>query len=326
MNKINEILKRIRIFLFRGKTENWKIIALCFLGATIFWFFNALNKEYSTRIRYPVEFIFDHDSVVVVKDLPGEVRLSVSGGGWNLLRKTFWFSITPAEIELENPTTLDFITGAYLETIIAEQVGEIVVNDVLTDTIPVQIEKKIIVEKPIKIDSSSIHLEDNLRIISPIFTEPDIVTLTGPVSQLNAMNDTVIIPLYNFNVEDNFNEEIDLTPLLPSKVNVDPKAINVRFQVKAYTRIDKEVEIEPVNFPEENWYLKDSSTTISFELPVDQLNILNKSEFRVLADFNNINWNDSTIMPLVANAPDYVSGIKVDSTEFVEIQYAEEQP
>ena len=324
MNKIKIILRRIRIFLLRGKTENWKIIALCFLGATIFWFFNALNKEYSTRIRYPVDFQFDQDSVVVVKDLPDELRLDVSGGGWNLLRKTFWFNITPAEISLENPTTLNFITGAYLEPIIAEQVGEIVINDVLTDTIIVQIEKKISVLKPIKIDSNSIHLEGNLKITSPVYVEPQAVNLSGPVSQINAMRDTLFIPLYNYNVEDDFNEEIELSPLLPSKVNVDPEVINIRFRVTQYNRVDKEFDIETVNFPENGWYLKDSTISIALFSPVDKIGDLSRSELKVVADFNQVNWKDSTIFPVIKDAPVYISDIEIDSTDVVELGYAEE--
>ena len=72
-----------------GIKENWKVILLSIIGAATFWFFNALNKNYDARISYPLSFSFDRDSVIVVEPLAEEVKIDVTSGGWNLLRKTF---------------------------------------------------------------------------------------------------------------------------------------------------------------------------------------------------------------------------------------------
>jgi hypothetical protein len=46
------------------KGSDIKVVVMCLLAATTFWFLNALNKDYSTRITYPVRFEYD-DSVYV---------------------------------------------------------------------------------------------------------------------------------------------------------------------------------------------------------------------------------------------------------------------
>ncbi|MFW5761296.1 MAG: hypothetical protein ACOCXH_09975, partial [Cyclobacteriaceae bacterium] len=171
-------------FFMRGNKEDWKIIALCFLGATIFWFFNALNKQYTASIRYPVDFVFDRDSTVLVNTLPDEIRLIVSGGGWDLLRKTFWFDIEPVTIDLENPTETEYLSRDFLTPLVREQVTQIEINEVLNDTIPIHIEKKISKTIPIKVDTARLQLAEGLKIVSDITLEPDSVTVTGPESQI----------------------------------------------------------------------------------------------------------------------------------------------
>ena len=94
--------------------NNWRAILLSVLAATTFWFFNALNKNYSTRLNYPLGFSFTRDSVVVVNPLPDKVVVDVSGGGWNLMRKTFLFSATPILLQLDNPTEIKFFTKAFI--------------------------------------------------------------------------------------------------------------------------------------------------------------------------------------------------------------------
>ncbi len=108
--------------------NNWKVVLLSIIGATTFWFFNALNKDYDARISYPIEFQFDRDSVVIMQPLPTTLSIDVSSGGWNLLRKTFWFNVTPIQIVLENPTEIGFYTRNSLMPIVSDQLDELKIN------------------------------------------------------------------------------------------------------------------------------------------------------------------------------------------------------
>lgn len=120
MKKIKEIFSWIGSLFSSSKKESWRVILLCLLAGTTFWLLNALNKNYNTKINYPIRFLLDNaDSVVIVKELPEKVEIDVSGGGWNLLRKTYWFNINPITIPLNNPTQINYILGSSLEPIIS---------------------------------------------------------------------------------------------------------------------------------------------------------------------------------------------------------------
>lgn len=298
----------------RGKKEDWKIIALCFFGATIFWFFNALNKQYTARIRYPVEFMFNRDSTVLVNELPENIRLNVSGGGWDLLRKTFWFDIDPVIIDLENPTETAYISKEELEPIVREQIGQIEINGVLNDTIRLQIEKRISKTIPIKVDTARLRLGSGLKVVSDINLQPDSVTVIGPASQILAMSDTFLISLYNNKIEKNYSDEINLEGFLPRLVNAVPEQINVQFDVKKYVNGRVAVKVETINFPgNTRWQLVDSTLVVSIEAPEDKISELNPREFTLLADFRRLNKRDSTIEPILVAHPEFVTKVSLDT-------------
>ncbi|MBZ0247597.1 MAG: hypothetical protein K8H85_16765, partial [Cyclobacteriaceae bacterium] len=87
--------------LFHFNRTNWKALSLCLLAALVFWFFNALNKDYSTNLRFSVNFLFDQERYVAVEPLPKEVFMNVSGNGWDLLRKSLGVNLPDMNIPLE---------------------------------------------------------------------------------------------------------------------------------------------------------------------------------------------------------------------------------
>jgi hypothetical protein len=77
------------IFNFlRFNKKNWKAVVLCIFAATVFWFFNALNKNYSTNINFALAFEYDQDRFIPMKSLPSTVRMNVTGSGWDLFRRS----------------------------------------------------------------------------------------------------------------------------------------------------------------------------------------------------------------------------------------------
>jgi hypothetical protein len=300
---------------------NWKIVVLCFLGATIFWFFNALNKEYSARIKYPVEFIYDQNETVVVEPLPQDVRLEVRGGGWNLLRKTFWFNVSPVYITLNEPTEIKFLTSRNLKPVFIDQISEIRIDEVLVDTLHLNIEKKITRSLPIVVDSAGIKLAPDHKIVSPIRVLDDTIAVTGPSSQVNALGNSIMISLHNEIINSDYSEDINVSAYLPSKVSAEPSIVTINFDVQQFFRVGKEIVVEPLNFPD-NVSLRDSVITASIYISRSDLERLNSNHFKVVADFRRLNRRDSTIDLRLMDYPLYVSDISLE-TETVKVAYDE---
>src|SRR5687767_9682749 len=89
--------------LLRFNRKNWKAVVLCVLAATVFWFFNSLNKRYTTNITFPVTFDYDDENYIAVKPLPSSVRINVTGVGWDLFRRSLGIKIPPLVIPIDRP-------------------------------------------------------------------------------------------------------------------------------------------------------------------------------------------------------------------------------
>ena len=117
------------------KPYSLRVILLCTAAATTFWFLNALNKEHTTTLNYPLEFLYDSDTYMAIDDLPPSVMINVNSNGWNLLKNSLGIKISPLQIALTNPQDQKKIAASSLPSLISEQLNDFELNYILTDTL-----------------------------------------------------------------------------------------------------------------------------------------------------------------------------------------------
>jgi hypothetical protein len=311
----------IKSILARLKKAHWRGIFLSFATATIFWFFNALNKEYTSRIYYPIDIVYDRDSLIAVEDIPDEVPLSVTGGGWQLLKKTVSANVEPIRIVLDNPLNTSYLTGRSLLPEFAEQLENLDVNYVAIDTIFLNIERVVSRKLPITVDSARIQLREGHVISSDIVLEPDSITFRGPQSFIEQMADTFEIHLSDKNIDRRYDEELSMDMFTSVLIEKHPEIVHVMFDVDEYVRESATVEIEPVNFPYDSAInLKENYVNANFLVQRKRRNDDLANELSVIADLANLDPADSTITLEVIDQPAYIQGIDLEKTK-VRVSY-----
>lgn len=286
---------------------------LCLLAATTFWLLNALNKRYTTKISYPIEFLVDNpDTVIVVKELPSKVEIDVSGGGWNLLRRTLWFNVNPLAIPLNNPTEVKHIPGSSLVPLISEQLSDISLNYVITDTLKIDIEAKMLKSAHLRIDSASINLAPSFRIMSEIAINPDTVTFVGPSSLISQLPDTVYLTLPDIIASD-YNENININGVESNLIHHAPQEVNVRFEVASFLRQTTVVDVVPMNFPaDSSLVLLDIKVEVIYSVQEEMAGAIEEEDFKIWADFNQFDQTDSTVTPILDSIPDFILELKIN--------------
>lgn len=313
MKRVKEILHWFKGLFSPSKKENWRVVLLCLLAATTFWILNALNKRYTTKISYPVEFLVDNpEDVVIVKELPSKVEIDVSGGGWNLLRKTLWFNVNPLTIPLSNPTQVKYISGTSLVPLISDQLSELSLNYVITDTLKIDIEEKISKTAFVRIDSQAIHLAPSFRLVSDIVIQPDSVTFIGPSSLINQLPDSVYLILPD-NIANDFNGEVNINMATSNLVSHYPASVNVQFDVASFVRETHVVAVQPINFPaDSSVLLLDNKVEVIYYVQEENKDIATESDFQIMANFKNMEKADSTINATLEDIPDFIDDLKVN--------------
>ncbi len=298
-------------WLLPKKSENWRIVLFCVFTAFTFWLFNALNKNYTTVIDYPILFTFGEDSLILIEELPKEIKVDVSGRGWNLFRRSFWYGKNPIKIALDNPAQTKFISKSTLQKLAAEQIEEFKLNYVLTDTIFIRIDREDFRFIHLRVDSSKIDFANQYHIASPIRISDPVVKVVGAESRLSELPDTLTVFIPENTIDENIDLNITLNEFTDKQIEFEPVQVNIQFEVDRWEVFTRQVSVVPVNFPESReTQLLDSLVEIQVKVGERYLPLPDSCEFVLVADYNKLH-SDSSIQVEIIHYPDYIDAIEL---------------
>jgi len=307
---VSQISRAIYSFSKPLRKANWTIVLLCFSTAATFWFFNALNKVYTTRIDYPIELVYNRDSLVMVEDPPNEVAVNVTGGGWQLFKRTISLDSDPVFMEPENPVQTQFFTAANLLPLFSNQLGDLNINYIATDTVFFKVEPYDDRKLAIQLDSGSLELKEDFYITSSIEIDPDSVIFHGPESYVKKLPEVFVVSLSEKNISGAYDEELSLDLFSPSLIKKNPEVIRVTFESEEFVNIELALDIEKVNFPPDSTVFIDQKEVQTVALVQRSFrNKIEKGDFLIIADLKYMHTVDSTITLEVMDQPDYVKRI-----------------
>ena len=304
--------------------NNWKVVLISIIGAATFWLFRALNKSHSALISYPIEFVFNLDSTVVMNPLPTTIKIDVSSGGWNLFRRTLIFSIDPIQVELDNPSEVNFLTQSFLSPIVEDQLKGFNINYIVTDTLFLSIERKTAKWMTLKVDSLSLPLEEDYQLMSNITIQPDHVMLIGPKSIINSFESDFYITLDENNIDEDFNGWVEVPIVFEDLIQSDPSEVNVSFEVDKFKNVKIGVPIILQNFPSNRvTTLLDSIVNVTYRVEESFKEDFLVEDFYVVLDYDFLK-TDSLGVPVLIKYPDTLRTVSIDSQK-VRFRYENEE-
>lgn len=320
MKILEKILDGLSNTFLPSSNDGLKVVILCVVTATTFWFFNALNANYTTKIKYPIEFTYPDSTYVAVQELPDKVEINVSGGGWNLLRRTFWFTIDPLEIPLSEPSSDKYILGSTLVSDISNQLNEIQLNFIETDTVWLSIDSIKEKKSRLLIDSLNIKLAKNYRITSNIQLGKDSAKFTGPQRFIDKIPDTILLKISEEDISKNYKDEIELSTFGSSLVNRNPVEVTVSFKVEKFILQELMIPFETINAPQDssNYIFDDTLAYLDFQIEESLAGKFNLDSIKIVVDYNNLNTNNNKVMPEIKELPEILKNrfIQIDSLGF----------
>jgi hypothetical protein len=241
-------IKSIFGFL-RFNKRNWKAVVLCLFAATVFWFFNALNKTYTTNISFPLAVDFNSSNYVAVKPLPEEVRINVTGIGWSLFRRSLGVKVPSLVIPLERPSEVKKIVGSTLPGLFSNQLEGLDINFVLTDTLYLNIQPK--AGRWIKVSLKNVdsYLQKNYTSVSDVRIIPDSIFIEGPMNQVTRLKEPVELSLIQNNIDENFRQDVEVILLDNQFIRRNPPTVAVAFDVEKLVTLNDSVKLTLQNIP-----------------------------------------------------------------------------
>ncbi len=284
---------------------------MCFLAATTFWFLNALNKDYTTRLLYPIAFDYADTAYIATAKLPEKIFLNVSGYGWNLLRKSIIPGSKPLVIKINSPARTHYLTGINLLPAVTEQLDDIRVNYIMDDTLFVSFDRKISKAITLRVDSTQLPLKENYRLTSPVSIEPATITFTGPASIVGTLSNEIYIDIPVKEIDENYDESLPVDYVQNELVTKDAQWIRVSFEVAPFISEVQRVPVQTANFPKKNSpALPSPEAEVQYLVPQDDAGKARLQDFQVIADFKTFNKKDSSVKLSVVTHPDFVREVR----------------
>jgi len=309
-------LLKLFVNLFHFNRTNWKAVALCFITAAIFWLFNALNKSYSTSIRFPVQFGFDRSKFAPADQLPQTLLINVKGSGWDLFRKYFGVRVPMLTIPVERPAETKKIVASTLPVILASQMGTIQINHVVLDTLRLQIEPRIYRKFKLVIDTTTLKFKDNYARTSAVVITPDSVDLSGPVSIIHNTPDPIVLNLPDTRFGGNVREEVEVVIPDQEYLQRNPPVIEVKFDVGEMVMAKQKIRLDTDNLPW-GYVAQTDSIECTFRVPSKVFGKFSASElYGTLPSVRRESLDrgqTGKFFPLVHGIPGYAEVVTVDS-------------
>jgi len=315
MNTIfTEISEYIKIH-FLGNHKRIIVFLICMSIATSLWFLNALSKDYSTTISYPVKFINAPANRFMADKTLTKLDLEIDGQGFTLLRFKL-LSFTPITLDIEDITkNLESNSGTYkvmsrnLIAEITEQLNrEIKITNITPEVFDIVLDSLITKTVPVELDIN-IDFEPQFNLKSPVTTDPANVKVTGPTILLNKIS--VIKTKVNIlnKLNSSIRQEIEL--IHPEKTTISPEKVSLLIDVEKYTEKELKIPIEILHKPD-NVRIKlfPSELKVLFSVGLSRFENVKSSDFGASVDYNSI-VNDANYLTITLDKkPQFIQSIR----------------
>lgn len=320
MNNLN--FQKLKGYFNKEKiTSNKKLLVyLFFVGlSTIFWFLNALSKEYTTSINYPVYYINFPENKVLTNDLPKKLSLRVSAYGFDLLRyklSTAFLSnpfdvnkYTNKRIEGSSLNNYTLLTSNIKERIEKELSTGIRLEAISPDTIRFQfspiLEKKV----PVVLDLK-LNYEQQFMKGGAILPEFDSILVKGPQSLIDSIHIAKTELLELSGLKKDTKKEVDFEKI--EGVSFSPKKLTVNIPVERFTEANKNVSIKVDNLPDSVLLrLFPGDVKLSYFVGMNKYENITEDHFDVRVDYLEAIQGDGNKLKVeLKRSPDFVSNVR----------------
>ncbi len=311
-------MKRIIPKISRKKFLTFSVFLII---ATFFWILNAFSKEYTTNIKYTIEYTGIPETYTSLELLPQELTVTVKSTGFNI----FWLgnAANHAVIDINKYALKDPKDKSKL-LIRTSDLRHLLLKDTIKTQIK-NIEPKSIVLNTQKLTGKKFPVISNIKVTfkelfmlaEPIKFDPDYVTVYAQKDIMDEIQYIYTKERKFKDVENNIEEMVELEPI--RNVNISPDKVRLIIPVEKYTESIKKIKIDVLNCPEGYKIITfPGEVNIKFKVVLSRFDYVQQSDFKVVIDYNDIkDLKSSKIKVSLKESPDYISDISINP-EYVE--------
>ncbi|RIH64415.1 hypothetical protein D1164_15100 [Mariniphaga sediminis] len=320
----NKIISKLLDYTRPGKLKNDRqiiVFAICVLIATVLWFLNALEKDYSSTLTYSVKYVNPPEELFLANTPPSKLELNVQAHGFTLLRHKLAFSFSPIVIDLteirnnmENGGNTVRMSTENLVKLANNQVSkEISVVDVSPQTISLIFDS--LATKSVSVlPQVTSGFKPQFYQKGEISVKPESLLISGP----SAILDTI----YSLHTELKTFSGLDATVesrvrvVHPDNIKISPNEVLLHIPVEKFTEKELSLPVQVINMPEGlGLKLFPAQISVLFLVGLSDYENISPTDFRVVVDYQKISSGHETLDVAIDVKPPFIQLLKVSPEE-----------
>lgn len=278
----------------RFKIPNPKVVVLCILAATTFWFLNAMSKSYTTTISVPLKFNYDSKKFIKVSESASSFEVKVNGLGWDILLAYVGYNLEPCIYQVDQLKSDGTIQAATLYQEVSQTLHDLKVNYVLKKSLNTGLELKSSKSFDLTVDPKLIPIDALTELNGDIELNPSKINVEGPESDLE-IDSIMLNSFYDITTSDSFfTAKVNIGKKFSRFCKISDSIIQIKAPVLKYYGREKSVKIDVLGARSKSAKINVPNVIVKFvELNSTEPYTFKKKDFYV----NLSEWNpkDSTI-------------------------------
>ena len=283
------------------------------ISATI-WLLNAMSKNYTSDIEYPMVYEDFPENKVFVGELPGHLDLQINSHGYALLRYKLFkkpvpisFHISAFNLSRGQDSSSTYILTRYLKDQISRQLpSELQLLEIKPDTLHFRFADRVTRKLKIKPDFNY-SIVKQFTIKDEIRLTPDSVEVTGPDLIIDTLDYILTERLDLGELTKNYEDRVRLSQ--KAELTYDVSRVECIIELERFTELQVSVPVEVLNLPDSILLQTfPSSIKINCKVGLSKYDRIENYPFRAVVDFEKIEERVPTLNVSIQNMPDYLLG------------------
>ena len=289
------------------------LFSIFLLIAVFIWLLNALSKNYTSVIAYPLVYTDIPQEKVFVGELPGHLDLRVNAGGYALLRYKVFRKPVPISFKVSGFTlnrpgqdsSRAYILTRYLKDQVSRQLpSELRLLEVKPDTLHFQFAKKVTRMVAVKPDFQ-FEVDPQFTTRAGIVIEPESVEVSGPDLILDTMAHVYTERTELGLLSKSYDDRVRLKKSGDLEYNLS--RVSCTIDLERYTEVQISIPVEVLNLPDTlSIQTFPSAVKVTCTVGLSKYDRMDKTLFRAVADYSRAEENSRELEVSIQRLPAYL--------------------
>ncbi|GJM32647.1 MAG: hypothetical protein DHS20C18_16480 [Saprospiraceae bacterium] len=292
--------------------EERAILLICIGIALIFWFLVKFSQPYKSikEVRINIEFPEDR---ALLDQPPTDMKVELSGSGWDLLYEYISSSAIPLAINMVSTDVLD-LNRAQLRSEIYSSLAasKLEIAEINYDEINLRLEEKLQKKIPIYLNASLEYSAEYQR-QGLVGLKPDSVLVAGPISRVGPLKYWLTDSLILKNIQSSQSIDLKLANP-PAELQIVPQTIKVNIPVEQFTEKSIFVPLQVMNPPPaDSLKVFPDKIRITCVVGLSQYDTLTSEDFSIEVDLKSVPLNEgkNSVPIRITRQPEYVKNVSL---------------